>query len=87
LSEVYSHWSTNGRVADLPADEHAQAQTEYNNGVTARTIYQQKNTALNFARGELSEKQKDAHQAAIGVYGKCKRRYSTFALTVVWFGP
>lgn len=53
----------------------AQMQTEYDNGVTMRTEYQSKKTALNLARGELAEKQDDAHQTAIGVYGVMKTRY------------
>lgn len=53
----------------------AQMQTEYDNGKTVRTDYMSKRAALSLARGELHEKQEDAHQAAIGVYGVMKTRY------------
>jgi len=53
----------------------AQMQTEYDNGVTVRTEYLSKKATLNLARGELPEKQDEAHQAAIGVYGVMKTRY------------
>jgi len=53
----------------------AQMQTEVDNGVTVRTDYLNKRATLNLARGELAEKQDEAHQAAIGVYGVMKTRY------------
>ena len=53
----------------------AQIQTEYDAGVTVRTEYKNKKAALSLARGELHEKQEEAHQVAIGVYGVMKTRY------------
>lgn len=53
----------------------AQMQTEYDNGNTVRTEYLTKRAALSLARGELHEKQEDAHQVAVGVYGVMKTRY------------
>jgi hypothetical protein len=55
----------------------AMMQTEYDNGVTMRTSFQNKSTALDLARGEMYEKMQDAHQTAIGVYGVMKTRYRT----------
>jgi len=53
----------------------AQMQDEYDAGVVVRTAYLNKMQTLNFARGELAEKQDAAHAAAIGVYGVMKTRY------------
>jgi len=53
----------------------AQMQAEYDAGAVVRTDYLNKRYVLGIARGELREKQDDAHQAAIGVYGVMKTRY------------
>ena len=52
-----------------------QMQAEYDAGVLVRTDYLNKRSVLGLARGEMHEKQEEAHQAAIGVYGVMKTRY------------
>ena len=53
----------------------AQVQAQYEGGLAVRVDFQTKTATRNLARGEMLEKQADAHRAATGIYGVMKVRY------------